>query len=89
MLLKPLITEKTSREAKTGRYAFAVTISDTKTEIKKMIEKTFKVKIVKVQTLITSGRLRRTGKRGTTSRTPDWKKAVVTLKPGDKIDLWP
>lgn len=89
MLLKPLITEKTSREAKTGRYAFAVSMADTKTDAKKMIEKTFKVKVVKVQSLIVSGKLRRTGKRGIVSRTKDWKKVIVTLKQGEKIDLWP
>lgn len=88
MLLKPIITEKSLRDAGVSRFTFRVDIFDTKTTIKKLIEKTFGVKVLKIQTQIRTGKTRRRGKRGIVTSLPDWKRAVVTLAPGQKIPLF-
>lgn len=81
------LTEKGSAlQEKHNSYVFAVAISSNKIEIRQAIEKLFKVKVVRVNTMNCFGKARRqnTKQRGATS---DYKKAVVTLKQGDKIDL--
>ena len=88
MLIKPIVTEKAMREAKLGRFTFAVGIGDNKTQIKSEIEKAFGVKVVKVQTLIVPGKEYRKGKSRNMGVRSDWKKAIVTLSEGKKISLW-
>ncbi len=88
MLLKPLITEKSMARAAKKQYAFVVSLADTKTDIKKSIEKSFGVKVLKVHTSIMPGHSYRTGKRGLKGQTSEWKKALVTIKPDQKIDLF-
>ena|SRR3990167_2202746 len=88
MLLKALITEKTIAETAKGRFAFVVSLDSTKTEIKKLIEKTFNVKVIKIQTLVMPGKSYRAGKRWVFKYRSDWKKAVVTLEKGQRIDLF-
>ena len=80
------ITEKGTLLAGLNKYLFKVDVSANKLEIKRAIEDFFKVKVVKVHTMNYEGKKRRErtihfGKK------PDWKRAVVTLKEGDKIDL--
>ncbi len=80
------ITEKGSLLAAQNKYLFKVDPAANKLEIKRAIEDFFKVKVVKVNTMNYDGKKRRQrtihfGKK------PDWKRAVVTLKDGDKIDL--
>jgi large subunit ribosomal protein L23 len=80
------ITEKGSLLAEQNKYLFKVDPAANKLEIKRAIEDFFKVKVVKVNTMNYDGKKRRQrtihfGKK------PDWKRAVVTLKAGDKIDL--
>ena len=69
-------------------YAFEVRIKKTKTEIKQTVSKPFGVNVIKVQTSTVPGKAYRTGKRFKYAYKPDWKKAVVTLKPGQKIELF-
>ncbi len=88
MLIRPLITEKTVRETALGRFAFQVSLSTTKTEVRREVEKTFGVNVTKVQTAIFAGKSYRTGKKWKFLQRPDWKKAIVTLKKGQKIDLF-
>lgn len=88
MLIKPIVTEKAMREAKMGRFTFAVGIADNKTGIKKEVGKAFGVKVVKVQTLIVPGKEYRMGKKWQKGAKSDWKKAIVTLSEGQKINLW-
>lgn len=88
MLIKPIVTEKAMREAKMGRYTFAVELADNKTGIKKEVEKAFGVKVTKVQTLIMPGKEYRKGKSFRKGVKSDWKKAIVSLKEGQKISLW-
>jgi large subunit ribosomal protein L23 len=80
------ITEKGTQMAGQNKYLFKVDTAANKLEIKRAVEDFFKVKVVKVNTMNYTGKKRRErtlhyGKK------PDWKRAVVTLRAGDKIDL--
>lgn len=86
VIKKPLVTEKNSQMAADGTYVFEVTREATKVEIKKAIEKYFRVKVDLVRTSICRGRSKKT-KVGQ-SVVPYWKKAMVKLKPGEKISLF-
>ena len=77
------LSEKTNLFTTTGRYVFKVHNSANKIEVKKAIEKVYDVHVVKVNMVNVRGKVRRYGKSvGTTS---DWKKAIVTLKSGERI----
>jgi len=87
IIQKVRLTEKGSAlQEKHNRYVFVVKPDANKIEIRRAVEKLFNVKVVGVNTMNCSGKMRRkqTKQRG---RTSNWKKAVVTLKEGDKIDL--
>ena len=87
VLQRPLITEKnTAIQAPIGKYAFEVAEEANKEQIKQAVEKAFNVSVTKVNVMTMSGKRRRV--RGKRIMTPSWKKAVVTLKPGDKIELF-
>lgn len=88
MPIKPIRSEKTMREAATGRYTFVVDLKQNKTQVRRLIEKMFGVNVVKVQTSIVPGKTYRTGKKNLIARHSDWKKASVTVKSGQKIDLF-
>ena len=82
----PVITEKISRESeKLGKYAFSVHMKANKKEIKSAVEKIFNVHVTRVNTMRNSGKWRRV--RYQPGKTADWKKAIVTLKKGEKIDI--
>lgn len=82
----PLITEKGSLLAEKGNQVlFRVRSDANKIEVKKAVEVLFKVKVVKVRMARCLGKLRRVGRN--IGRLPQWKKAYVTLKEGDKIDF--
>ena len=80
-----LRTEKGSSQALQNQYLFNVKKDANKIQIRQAIEEIYKVKVEKVNTQIMPGKLKRV--RYQLGITPDWKKAVVTLKPGQKIDL--
>lgn len=88
MLLKPLITEKSLAGTAAHHYNFVVELMDRKTDIKKMVEKTFNVNVLSVRTAIVPGKSYRTGKRGLRATAADRKKAIVTIKPDQKIELF-
>ena len=88
MLLKPLITEKSIAGTSAHRYSFLVDLLDTKTQIKSDVEKTFGVKVVSVRTMHMHGKTYRTGKRGLHATAADHKKAIVTIKSDQKIELF-
>jgi large subunit ribosomal protein L23 len=81
------LTEKGTRQGeKYNQYTVVADRRANKTEIRKAVQELFKVKVTKVNTLNVRGKLRR--QRTTQAgRAPDWKKAIVTLKEGDKIVL--
>ena len=80
----PLITEKSTGQAEKGKSAFRVHPKATKGDIKLAVEKAFNVNVVKINTLNVSGRIKRV--RYQPGYTADWKKAIVTLKSGQKIE---
>ncbi len=85
VLQAPVITEKGSIErAANGRYVFRVSPSSTKIDIKKAVEKIFNVGVKDVNTVSVKGKVRG-HVRGRIGVTKNWKKAYVTLKPGQKI----
>ena len=86
IIKRPLITEKNTTLNATGVYAFEVDKRADKTSIKKSIEKTFRVKVTRVRTMICRDRARRVGARLSQKRY--WKKALVQLASGEKIKLF-
>lgn len=80
----PIITEKTHslREA-SNKLTLRVAVKANKIEIRKAIEDLFKVKVLGVNTIHLKGKKKRMGKNEGTR--PDWKKAIITLAPGEKI----
>jgi large subunit ribosomal protein L23 len=81
----PLISEKLQGQAEKGVYGFSVRTEATKVQIKRAIEKIYNVKVTKVNVMNRQGKSKRL--RYKAGRTPDWKKAIVTLKTGHTINL--
>ncbi len=87
VIRRPIITEKAMLAAQyENQYTFEVARRATKPMIRNAVEEAFDVEVVKVNTMIVPGKPRRWGRR--ISHTPAWKKAVVTLAPGDSIELF-
>lgn len=100
IIKRPLLTEKTARLRETGgaatahaegeQYAqkvvFEVARDANKLEIRRAIQLLFKVTVVDVRTLVVRGKEKRVGRFS--GRRPSWKKAFVTLKPGDNIEFF-
>ena len=85
IVISPLRTEKGTNLLPFNKYVFCVSGEANKFEIRSAIEEIYKVKVKKVNTLTVKGKKKRVRYiEGTTS---DWKKAIVTLKAGDKIDI--
>ena len=83
---EPVITEKITKDyEKLGKYAFRVHPKANKKEIKAAVEKIFNVHVVRVNTSNVRGKWRRV--RFQPGQTADWKKAVVTIRKGEKIDI--
>ena len=85
IIIAPVITEKAAYATEKNVYTFKVSKDANKIEIKKAIEAAFNVNVVKVNTLITKAKDKRVGKY--TGKTKTYKKAIVTLKDGDKIEF--
>lgn len=82
IVIKPIITEKSMEGLQDKKYTFRVAMKANKIEIAKAVEELFGVQVAKVNTMHVRGRAKRMGiNRGFT---PDWKKAIVTLKPDSK-----
>ena len=86
VLRRPLITEKGTFLQAEGKYAFEVAGGVNKPQIKQAVEKAFKVKVTTVNVMTVPGKRQRVGRQ--IVLTQPWKKAIVTLKPGDKIELF-
>jgi large subunit ribosomal protein L23 len=86
IIKRALLTERGSiYKTEQNKYIFEVAKEANKLEIKKAIESFFGVKVLDVTTMMTHGKIKRLGRFE--GRRPDWKKAIVTLKEGDKIEL--
>jgi large subunit ribosomal protein L23 len=85
VLRRPLVTEKNAVLQAQGRYAFEVAGEANKEQIKQAVEKAFKVTVKQVNVMTVSGKRKRM--KGRMVVNPSWKKAIVCLKPGDKIEI--
>ena len=83
IIIAPVITEKSNDELQAGKYTFRVNKKATKIDIRNAVEKLFEVKVLNVNTISVKGKEKRMGR--TSGKTPDWKKAIVTIdtNPGD------
>jgi large subunit ribosomal protein L23 len=86
VIRRPLVTEKNTALQSQGKYGFEVDINASKMQIKQAVEKGFKVGVTDVNVMMVRGRERRVGRKKVLAS--KWKKAVVTLKPGDKITIF-
>lgn len=87
VLKRPLLTEKSNVLTETeNRYAFSVDVRANKLQIKEAVEKAFDVKVLAVNVINVRGKRRRLGRQE--GRTADWKKAIVTLAAGQRIQLF-
>ena len=87
VIKRPILSEKTSLQAeKYNRVAFEVDVLASKDKIRDAVEYFFKVKVAKVNTVRLPGKKYRTKVRE--NKTLTWKKAIVTLKPGEKIEFF-
>jgi len=86
VIVRPLITEKATMLAGDHKYAFHVAKHANKKQIREAVEMAFSVKVTDVNTMNMHGKRRRMGRRIT--RSPDWKKAIVTLVEGDSIQIF-
>ena len=85
VIRRMLRTEKGTRAVVEHKYLFVVDIRATKPQVRKAVEEIFKVKVAKVNTAIFSGKPRRVGMRW--GSRPKWKKALITLAEGSKIEV--
>ncbi len=87
IVVRPIVTEKSSAAYQDrGEYTFEVHVDASKPQIKRAIEELFGVHVTGVWTSQQRGRPRRMGR--TVGRRPNWKKAIVTLRAGDTIDIF-
>lgn len=87
-IISPVITEKSMKNAEVSKFTFRVLKSANKTEIKKEVEKQFNVHVVGISTSILKGKSVRAGSRRAEKKLESSKKAVVTLRSGEKIGLF-
>lgn len=86
LVKRPLITEKTTKLMEDNKYCFLVDRKANKTQIKQAIEEIFKVKVKTVNTFNRLGKLKRMGRHE--GRRPSWKRAIVTLEAGSRIEFF-
>jgi large subunit ribosomal protein L23 len=88
-ILRPVVSEKSTVLGNEGKYVFEVAPSANKIQIKRAVEEAFanrKVNVTAVNILHVTGKVRRRGRSVGTTRS--WKKAIVTLRPGQRLDLF-
>jgi large subunit ribosomal protein L23 len=86
VIRRPLVTEKNTVLQASGKYAFEVAKDSNKELVKEAVEKAFKVTVTAVNIMSVRGKEKRAGRKMVAGS--PWKKAVVTLKPGDKIQIF-
>jgi large subunit ribosomal protein L23 len=85
VILNPLVTEKATQLSEFNKVVFAVPLTANKIDIKSSVEKIFSVKVLTVNTILLKGKTKRF--KGILGKRIDTKKAIVTLAPGNTIDL--
>jgi len=86
IIRRPVVTEKSTELHERGRYTFEVDSRATKLQIKGAVQEAFGVSVAGVNTMIVKGKRKRFGPRYVQRRS--WKKAVVTLSPGETITIF-
>lgn len=86
ILIRPLITEKTTGLMQDNKYTFLVPLTANKVEIRQAVEQVFKVKVLDVNTVRVLGKFKRMGR--TQGKRPDYKKAIVKLAAGEHIEFF-
>lgn len=86
ILLRPIITEKTTMLMEDNKYTFKVALTANKVEIRQAVEQVFNVKVLDVNTMRVLGKVKRLGKN--MGKRPDYKKAIVKLAPGETIEFF-
>ena len=87
VIIRPIVSERSYDLMEQGKYTFEVAKTACKEEIASAVEKLFGVHVVKVNTINVSGKAKRV-RYSTMGKTRSWKKAIVTLAEGDKIELF-
>jgi large subunit ribosomal protein L23 len=88
VIIRPVVSEKSYALLDEGVYTFVVHPESNKTEIKQAIETIFSVRVAKVNTMNRNGKRKRNRRTFTFGKRPDTKRAIVTLAPGERIDLF-
>lgn len=88
IIQKPVITEKSLAKAVAGWYTFAVAADANKESIAYAVKEAYNVDVVQVRTAVMPEKVRRAGRRQVKITKPEWKKAIVKLKDGQKIDVY-
>ncbi len=89
ILRRPVITEKNTMLNTEGKYIFEVATDANKLDVKRAVEEVFKVQVANVNMITVHGKRRVSpGRRRTAGVTRTWKKAIVTLRPGNRIELY-
>jgi large subunit ribosomal protein L23 len=88
ILIRPVVSEKTYGLMDAGTYVFVVDPRATKIDVRNAVEQAFNVKVTNVNTLNRKGKTTRNRKTGVTGSKPGSKRAIVTLKKGDTINLF-
>ena len=90
VILHPVISEKSMDESQRGKYTFAIRDGVSKIQVQAAIEEIFKVKVTGVNVLTTKSKEKRGGMRRSrvAGHTTPWRKAIVTLAPGQKIEFF-
>lgn len=87
VIKRPIISEKSTALAEVaGKYAFEVATQANKQEIRDAVQRLFNVKVREVRTMVVHGKVKRTGRFE--GKRPNWKKALVTLAEGQKIEFF-
>lgn len=86
ILIRPLITEKSTQLMEEGKYVFVVAKKANKIEIAKAVAEVFNVKVANVNTVNVSGKMKRMGRF--VGKRSDYKKAIVKLVPGETIEFF-
>ncbi len=86
IIIRPLVTEKTTALMQEGKYTFVVDKKANKIQIRNAVQEVFKVKVLGVNTINMFGKVKRVGR--SVGRRSDYKKAIVKLAPGESIEFF-
>jgi large subunit ribosomal protein L23 len=86
VIVRPLETEKAYLQREFNKYVFVVHLDANKTDVKRAVQEIYDVDVEKVNTMIMPGKFSRIRGRRAQTRRPPWKKAIVTLAPGERIE---